>query len=307
MARSPLFVRQQPGGLFSVEDSSLTTGERFYVHAGTGTDGAGYGRNPDSPVATIDYAVGLCTASKGDVIYVMPGHAESLSAAGAITCDVAGVSIIGLGNGANRPTVTWAATDASWLVTAANVTIKNIFTAVSIDEVVSMFAVSAAHCTFDAVDFGAVGTSAQAIQFLLTTNAADFLTVKNCRHRQLTAAGSAQAWIQLVGCDFSAIVDNVFQIVANASTSSVLVSGSTAVIYCDISRNRIQWIGATIDKVISLATGSTGIISDNRIASGTSVATTTAIVGDGCFMFENRWADTAAASGLLAPAVDTDT
>ncbi len=67
------------------------------------------------------------------------------------------------------------------------------------------------------------------------------------------------------------------------------------------------WTGATINTVVNLVTGSTGIISDNRAGSGTSVATAGAFTGDACFMFNNLWADTAAASGLLAPLVDTDT
>ena len=71
-----LFVRNQPGGLFSIYDSGMCPGDVYYVdstHA-SASDGAGFGRNPDSPFATLDYAVGQCTASKGDLIVVMPGH-----------------------------------------------------------------------------------------------------------------------------------------------------------------------------------------------------------------------------------------
>jgi hypothetical protein len=281
-----------------------TFGNVFFVSSVTGSATGGY--TPDAPAATIAQALALCTASKGDIIFVAPDHVESIGASG-LAWNVAGVSIIGLGNGLNRPTLTWHTTDAVVTVSGANMLIKNIITAVDLDEVVSMFLVTGAGVTFDEVDFEAVGTSAQAIQWLKTTNAADRLTIKNCKHRQLTAAAAAQKWIELVGPDFARIVDNEFQIVANASTSSELISGSTAVVYCTIARNLIEFIGATIDSVINLVTGSTGIISDNRIASGTSVATAAAITGDGCFMFNNLWADTAAASGLLAPGVDTDT
>ena len=216
-----------------------------------------------------------------------------------------GVTIIGLGNGSNRPTFTWHATDATWTITAANVTIRNIRTTVDVDEIVSMFSVSAAGVTLDGVDF--VEGTGQAIQWLLTTAAADQLTIQNCRHVQLTAANSAQKWIQIVGTDGFRCVDNTFQIVGNASTSSHLISGSTALVYCEIARNLIQFIGGTISICINLVTGSTGIIADNRLATGTSCPTATVITGDGCFMFNNLWADTAAASGLLAPTADSDT
>lgn len=297
-----------PGGEMLIEgvvQGPSTVGQCFFVSSVNGASGNA-GTSFGAPKATLTQALALCTADRGDRIYLLPGHTETIATAAGIAISKAGVSIIGIGNGSLRPTFTWSATDSTMTITAANVLLANIVTKVSIDEVVSMIAVSAAGVTFDGVDFVET-TSAQAIQWLLTTNAADGLTIKNCVHRQITAAASAQKWIQLVGTDHTRIIDNTFQIVGNASTSSHLISGSTAVVYCEISRNIIQFIGATITIVINLVTGSTGIISDNRIASGTSVATAAAITGDGCFMFQNFWADTAAASGLLAPGVDTDT
>jgi hypothetical protein len=121
--RSPLFYRKAKVGTLAVEDVSLSTGKRFYVHS-TGTDGASYGTTPDAPFATIDYAIGKCTASKGDIIYVMEGHTETLAAT--IALDVAGVQIIGLGRGALRPKITGLTGIAMVTMTAANVTIRNI-------------------------------------------------------------------------------------------------------------------------------------------------------------------------------------
>lgn len=306
MSRTALTFNAVSATQTAIEDSSLSTGTRFFVHS-SGTDASTGGLTPDDPLASLAYAITLCTNNKNNIIYLMPGHTENVGSAGAIACSKAGITIIGLGNGSDRATFTWTTTGSTWTITAANVTIKNINCAVSVDEVVSLFSVSAANVTFDGVNFRAVGGSAQAIQFLLTTAAADNLTITNCRHYQLTAAGAAQKWIELVGCDFARIVDNTFFIVANASTSSHLISGSTAVVYCEIARNNCLFIGGTIDKVINLVTGSTGLIADNRIGSGTAVATAAVITADAAFVFENYWADTAAASGFLAPAVDTDT
>lgn len=282
-----------------------TMGSVFFVSSVTGSASGGY--TADSPAATIAQALDLCTASKGDVILVAPDHVETIATAAGIALDVAGVSIIGLGQGSNRPTLTWSATDSTMTITAANVTLKNFRTKVSIDEVVSMISVTAAGVTLDAVDFVET-TSAQAIQWLLTTAAADQLTIKNCVHRQATAAGSAQKWIQLVGTDHTVIVDNIFQFTANASTSSHLISGTTAVVDAFIARNKGTWLGATITGIISCVTGSTGAILENSFGSGTSVGITTAYVGDGMYLADNKWADTlGTASGLLTPAVDTDT
>lgn len=105
---------------------NMTTGNVFFVGSTvTGaTDNANYGKSPATPFATVDYAIGRCTASQGDVIYVMPGHAETCTAA--VTCDVAGVSIIGLGRGRNRPALTVSGAIDLVTVTAANVHLENL-------------------------------------------------------------------------------------------------------------------------------------------------------------------------------------
>lgn len=103
---------------------NVYTGNVFFVDSGAGTD-AGTNGTKDLPFATIDYAIGKCTASNGDVIFVMPGHAETVTAA--IAVDVAGISIIGIGNGDNRPSLTLTASAAPcFTVSADDVKIHNI-------------------------------------------------------------------------------------------------------------------------------------------------------------------------------------
>tara|TARA_R110000803_G_scaffold43701_3_gene93011 strand:+ start:4010 stop:4888 length:879 start_codon:yes stop_codon:yes gene_type:complete len=114
----------------AIEDMSRTTGARFFVDstADGASDAAGYGQTPDEPFATIDFAVGKCTASRGDIIYVGPGHAENLVGATSLVVDVAGVSIIGLGSGALRPRLTYTTAAAATIsVTAANCRLENLW------------------------------------------------------------------------------------------------------------------------------------------------------------------------------------
>lgn len=135
MPRTSLEVRQQPGGLFCITDPANTsTGSIFWVDSATGSNAAGYGSSPDAPVATIDYAVGLCTASKGDIIYVMPGHNEGLGNA-QIAVDVIGVSIIGLGKGSLRPRIDFDHANASIDVSAVGCTLKNLVLLPSVTDV----------------------------------------------------------------------------------------------------------------------------------------------------------------------------
>lgn len=121
-SRTALFSRTQPGGLFAIQDVPQHPGDIYFVHSGTGTDAAGYGANPDAPVATLDYAMGLCTASQGDVIYVLPGHAETISTVAlSPTFDKAGVTVICLGEGENRPIWTFTHVDAAFVYSSASV------------------------------------------------------------------------------------------------------------------------------------------------------------------------------------------
>jgi hypothetical protein len=291
---------------------SPVVGNVFFVGATAGSnwvagvDDPSYG-TITHPFATIDYAIGKCVAANYDTIYVMPGHTETISSATSLVCDVAGVTIQGLGYGNARPTLTFSATASCIPISAANVTIKNIIIKPGIDEVVKLFYVTAAGVTLDKVDYQSVSTYST-LQFVLTTNAADQLTIQNCHHYQLTAGGSAQKWIQLVGTDTTRILNNTFNIVAaNASTGSICISGSTAVIDCEIIGNRIHWGGATITSVINMVTNSTGVIAYNVFKAGVAVLVAAAIQGDKCVIAENYGSNTDSTSGALAPAVDTIT
>jgi hypothetical protein len=110
----------------------------FWVDSNTGSDGNKGTFN--SPFATLDYAIGRCTANKGDTIYLAANHLETLTAAGSVTADVAGISIIGLGDGTNKPTFLFGtATTASFLISAAGVTVKNVLGVAGFDSLANPF------------------------------------------------------------------------------------------------------------------------------------------------------------------------
>ncbi len=76
--------------------------------------------------ATLAGALTWCTANRGDKIYIAPGHTESITAAAGIDVNVAGVEIIGIGSGNNRPTFTFSSsTSASILFSANHTTMSN--------------------------------------------------------------------------------------------------------------------------------------------------------------------------------------
>lgn len=286
-----------PGGI------PATMGDYYFVHSGTGSS-SNSGTSPGQALATIDQAINKCTANQGDVIIVMPGHAETVSAAGGITADIAGISIIGLGNGSNRPTISFSATASTFAISAANVTVRNLRVTSTIDEVVKMFHVTAAYCTLDNIEHFETA-SCQTIQFLLTTNAADYLTVMNCFFYQVNAAGSAQLWIQLVGVDCARILNNTFILALNNAATSAAINGSTAVVNCEISWNTILQTGGTTQvSAILLVASSTGFVHDNRVAA--AVTTLAGIVAlAAAYGAENYALNTANKSGIIDPVADS--
>lgn len=295
-------------------DIPFTGGKYFYVNSLTGVNAPDYGSSIDKPFATITYALTYCTGTsstypKQDVIIVGQGHTLTISAAGGLTIDKAGVYIIGLGNGSLRPTITWSATASTLAITAANVTMSNFITTISIDEVVSMINVTGAGCTLDRIDFqpyGAIGVTGQALQWLTTGTAAHYITIQNCKHYQYTAANTAQVWINLHTLTCPRVLNNFATIVGMASTSSHWIGTGGACVQVEIANNRIYFGGETTTGVITCTAGTTGMIYGNFLASGTSVAITTAIVASTTYVFENYWIDDPTASAILTPAAGTD-
>lgn len=191
-----------PGKVFWVSNvtTGLLPGQRGGSNGNKGTF--------DSPFATIDYAIGLCIANRGDMIMVKPGHAENIGAASAITADIAGVAIIGLGTGANVPTLSWTAAASTIVVSAANVSFVNVKFVNNFADVVTMFSVSAAGdgLSFENCVFTDTSTILNAIDFITLATGADDLSLLNCKVIGKSASndsfitGVAHDRIRIDGC-----------------------------------------------------------------------------------------------------------
>src|SRR3990167_2442550 len=125
MSLQLLLSRRTPGGDFTVEDALISSGARYFVHATNGSHTTNNGQARDNPYPTLAYALTKVTGNQGDRIFLLPGHAETLTAAVALS--VAGVSIIGLGDGIDRPEITVNGTVDGWNITATDVTIENVY------------------------------------------------------------------------------------------------------------------------------------------------------------------------------------
>lgn len=149
----------------------------------------------NQPFGTLDYAIGRCVANRGDIICVLPGHAESLSTASAVAMDVAGVAVIGLGHGSLRPTFSFAGTAATFNISANNCVIRNLLFSGAIDAVVSPLVISGDDCDIEVAYVDSTGQCTDCI----VANAADRLRLHIKEYRGDSAAGTNAA-VALINC-----------------------------------------------------------------------------------------------------------
>lgn len=258
-------------------------------------DNANHG-DYEFPYATLDFAVGQCDA--GDLIYVMPGHAEDLAAADAVDVDVAGVTIIGLGSGSRRPTFTFTNAAGEFVIGADNVSVGGLVFNASVTTTL-------------------LGISIE--------DGVDYAHIKDCQFG-VDAAGTDEfnATIHLLNNNTGCIIeDNIIDMGIAAAVAGIHLDADTAktqiknnIIRGDFSTANIvgdtalstnvliegnllvNGVGGNLNAQpgIELLTGTTGIIRDNDIVC--NLATKAAsIVADTCLLFRNEYNEDISSAG----------
>ena len=246
---------------------------------------------------TIDAAMSACVDARGDVIYVLPGHTETITAAAGIVCDKAGVRIQGMGEGAHRPTITFSTSTAADInIDAAHVTIDNvIFNLTGIDALVAPIDVNAANFTLSNSLVITASASAQATLGILTDANASRMKLFNNEFLGTTDAGTAAA-VRIVGGNEHVIKGNRFY-GAYTTTLGAIDNATTACLRVQVTENYIQNATASSTVAMTFQAGSTGVIANNRmqILSGTAPIVGAAMSWAG----GNYYAATIATAGVL--------
>lgn len=309
MAKTALFVRKQSGGMFEVVNETLTTGSIFFVDSVTGTNSVGGGRNPDAPLATLDYAIGLCTASKGDMIYVMPGHAETIAAADGFDCDVAGIRIIGMGWGDLRPTFTFSQTASDAAIGANNVWLENLRFVAGVSAVVRGINVEGkTGVVFKNCEWYWGGTTGfDFVDSLILAAGSSRCVIDNCRFLAEPGVAGAATAVKLSGASHNVRITNS-EFMGDYSTSCVngITTLSQGLMFLS---NTVHNTDAS-EPYLEVLTGTTGVIADTRgLASGATVAANA--VADAMAHCENFVVNSAGTIAIVkgaggSPALDAD-
>jgi hypothetical protein len=283
--------------------ASLAGGNIFYVDSGhasaaNATTG-GAGSSPTLPFATIDYAIGQCTANNGDVIFVMPGHAETVAGAAGIDFDVAGVKVIGIGEGSDRPTITLSAVASTIHMDAANSWLENMLIKVT-DDAAIVINVDKTDCTIKDCEFR-YGTSKEWVICIDVNgggaNACDRTRVLGCVFKSPVAGantcielGEVADSVEIGNCRF---IGDYADAAIHNPTGKVLTQ--LYIHDCDIENTQAG------DHAVELVSACTGRLIRNFYSTN---ALATAVDPGSCFSFECYANHAVDKNGLLTPAVD---
>lgn len=271
----------------------------YFVHAGTGSN-ANQGLETDAPFSTLDYAIGQCVASKGDMIVMLPGHAETVTAA--IAADVAGIQIVGIGEGLLRPAITGSGTIDVISVSAANVLIENInFPAPLVDAATADINVAAAGCIIrNTRHIGSTG-SENKVDIITVAAGGDDLLVEGTRAYNTVV--DCVAWLSLEAAVARPVIR--YNTVMGTFSTAILMDEDTATL-CHIHNNSFKNTKTT-GNVATFTTGnSTGIMEDNFLSGRNTTIASNLVEGTGMDFNNNKVVEQAALSGLLEPAVDAE-
>jgi len=281
----------------------LTPGEMYFVNSVRGSNNND-GRDVLRPMAGWQQAYNKCRANRGDMVVLLPGHAQTITAAAGIALNIAGVTTLALGWGANRPTISMTtATAVSIDVTAANNIVAGvggpdsglIVDATGVDAITAAINVQAADFAFVNNRMIVADAGGQAILGLLTTAAANRMLVAGCVFEGSDDTGTTTA-IRLVGTDRVMLVENKFYGAYGAGVGAI-ENLTTDCTNCYVIGNKIDNRTATSTKAMVFRTASTGQISGNhmQILSGTAPITGAAMSWVGA----NYYAAVIATGGTL--------
>lgn len=263
----------------------MTTGNVFFVDSGaTNTSDGNLGDSPTKPLATLNGALVRATASNGDVIFLMPGHAEDCSAATTQVIDKAGLSIVGLGIGSNRPTFTFTATAGSFEIDAASTLVANVRFVAGISAVVVGVNVDANYVTLSGCEWN---FSTTAFDFLthVDVDTVDNCTIEDCIFRAEEATAGAAAAIRIDTANSFRCLRN--EIYGDYSSAALLGEGAASLqIY--IADNAIynDDTGAA-QNGIDLVDACTGTIAYNRLTGLQATGVATLLDPGSCLNIEN--------------------
>lgn len=271
-------------------------GRTVYVDsAQTGT--AGTGETWGSAYTTI--AAAVAASVPDDMIFVAPGHTETVSTAAGISFTKANVQVIGLGRGTRRPTITMSAVASTIAIGAASATLANVLI-LSTAACTIVIDINSTDATIDSVEFRRGSGTVPVVWIDInggSANACDRARVANCVLNTGTNVG-ATGFIELGEVADQVIIEDCIvwgdfgDACIHNPTGKVLTN--LLIQFCTLSNLQ------TGDHSIELVSACTGMLSYCNY--GNDMTQATGCDPGSCRSFQCFHDDTIDVSAILCPA-----
>lgn len=266
--RSLPILQTNPGKVFWVSNGTtgLLTGQRGGSDGNRGTF--------ESPFGTLNYAITQCVANRGDMIFIKPGHAESVISATALNFNIAGVQIVGLGSGSNRPTFTFTTANTATIpVSADNISISGCLFVGNFLSIAACFTVAAAaDFSIDSCEFRDTSAILGFLSIVKTTvsvNSDGLRYTNNSRKSDATTTPGPDVVVANTMSRLKVNGNKTVHTVASNNIAALLEHGALVMTDAEIVGNYVYSVntdtatGAILVK--TTATTGSGIIAHNRI------------------------------------------
>lgn len=250
---------------------------------------------------TIASALDACVASRGDVIHILPGHSETLTAA--LALDVAGVRLVGYGVGSLKPTITVNGAVDGISVTAANVVLENVhFAAPETDDATAMINVAAAGVTLRNISGIGSKTAKNFVDCITIASGADDLTIEGLDIRNTVVA--VNSFISIEAAVARLTLKDVFCF-GDVATAGIIDAAAATQMYWD---NVNVGVVGSAKPAATLDSNPTGLIKRSNFSGTSTTLATNAALGNAIRLFDVKVLEetNGSAQGALIPAVDTD-
>ena len=269
---------------------------------------SGDGYSAANPCASLGGANGIfarmaARVNRGDVVYVLPGHAENVNAAdwAALMTTSSGFSIVGLGIGIERPQLTWTISTATFLLDTDAVQLANLRmwlagpSGTGSLTVAAPITVSGNGCSMIGNEFNWGFDAGSIVGTGIICTGTDFKFIGNKALCDV-AAVPTETFLRLNAADRAVIAYNDIRGATAGTTVGVIKGLTNASVDLDVRRNFLQNKIANSTIAFSPLASSTGVFAYNEFSVEVGILPITASIGR---WHENYCCDTAGLASAL--------
>jgi hypothetical protein len=245
--------------------------------------------------------------------WLRPGHAETISSSTAATLGVAGVAIVGLGNGTSRPKFTIdTANTATINVTADNISFLNCQFVANFLSIAACFTMTTAkwftvqNCAF--LDTSSVLNFLNIFKSTGAANTIDGITLIDNMWNGLGTTSVNTFVLSANDVANMTLVSNTVKLArtADAAILAVITAGVLTNLNCDANKAYSAQTATANGSLINVGgTTSTGWVANNKVQTLTTTADKLFTTTVGLYAANNLVSGVVGASGFLIPAADS--